>query len=96
MYSFTIYCYVLKLSNYEFWGGLLDRVEVRVREGRLDTFVEEVVRRCIGNVHIIVLPRTAGNHSDDAIVGITDNGPGVAGGRESEILMAIGVDGGLH
>src|SRR6266852_1182559 len=67
----------------------LDREEVGVGEGLLDTLVEEVVRRRIGNVSRIGLADTAGKHSDDAIVSVTDDGPGVPGRGESTVLVTV-------
>jgi hypothetical protein len=73
-----------------------DRVEVGVGEGLLDTLIEEVVCRHIGNVSRVSLAGTAGEHAEDATVGVTDDRPGVPGGGESAVLVTVGVDGDLH
>lgn len=67
------------------WGGLLD------------TLVEEVVWQHIGNVSRVSLAGTTGKHqANNVTVGITNNRPGVPGGRESTILVTPGVDNDLH
>ena len=57
-------------------------VEVGVGEGLLDTLIKEVIWRCIGNIRSLGRASTTGKHSDNAIVGISNDRPGVPEARE--------------
>src|SRR5712672_1772053 len=73
-----------------------DWEEVGVGEGLLDTLIEEVVCRHIGNVSRVSLASTTDEHANDVTIDITDDRPRVPRGGESTILVIIGVDGNLH
>ena len=70
-----------------------DRVEVGVGEGLLDTLLNPVVWRRIGNVSTVCLASTTGEDADDATLGVGDDRPGIPGGGKSAILIAVRVDG---
>ena len=78
-------------------GQVGDWVKVGAGGRLLDTLVEEVVWQHIGNVSRVSLAGTTGKHqANNVTVGITNNRPGVPGGRESTILVTPGVDNDLH
>jgi len=75
---------------------LLDRVEVGVGEGLLDTLLNPVVWRRIGNVGRVCPAGTAGEDADDATIGVSDDRPRIPGGGESAVLVGVRVDGYPH
>ena len=72
------------------------RIKVRVGESLLDTLLDPVVWRRIGNIGRVCLASATREDAKDATIGVSDDRPRIPGGGESTVLVAVRVDGYLH
>jgi len=74
---------------------LLDRVEVGVGESRVDTPIETIIARDIGDIGGVSRTSTAGEQADNMSLPVNDNRPGIAGGGKQTALVTVRINGDL-